>query len=200
MFSISPVLQNLRLPNTPIPLITESRRNPRKARTYLLYPAFIVVLLLSMTNVAHAVGATTPFTSYEAEAGTIGGGATVVSLTAPPTTQFSSPALEASGHAYVQLTGPGQFVQWTNNTGQPITFINVRESIPDAPGGGGITATLDLYVNGVFRQAINLNSKQTWIYEGNNNYQGNDQNPADGDPHVFFDEAHTFITGAPIAP
>jgi hypothetical protein len=110
------------------------------------------------------------------------------------------PALEASGHAYVQLTGTGQYVQWTNNTGQPITFINVRESIPDAPGGGGITATLNLYVNGVFRQALNLNSKQTWICEGNNNYQGNDQNPADGDPHVFFDESHTFITGVPIAP
>ncbi len=142
----------------------------------------------------------TPFTSYEAEAGTIGGGATIVSLTSPPTTQFSSPALEASGHAYVELTGVGQFVQWTNTTGQPITFINVRESIPDAPAGGGITATLDLYVNGVFRRALNLNSKQTWIYEGNNHYQGNDQNPADGDPRVFFDEAHTFITGAPISP
>ena len=29
---------------------------------------------------------------------------------------------------------------------------------------------------------------------------GNDQNPADGDPRVFYDESHTFITGAPIAP
>jgi Carbohydrate binding module (family 6) len=158
------------------------------------------MILLGAPRSAHAVGATTPFTSYEAETGTLGGGATTVALTAAPNTQFSSPALEASGHAYVQLTGTGQAVQWTNNTGQPVAFINIRESIPDAPGGGGITATLNLYVNGVFRQSINLNSKQTWIYEGNNNYQGNDQNPADGDPHVFFDEAHTFITGAPIAP
>lgn len=160
----------------------------------------VITLALTPKNV-HAVGASVPFTSYEAEAGSVGGGATIVSLGAAPTnTQFSSPALEASGHAYVQLNGPGQYVQWTNNTGQPISFINIRESIPDAPNGGGITATLNLYVNGVFRQAINLNSKQTWIYEGNNNYQGNDQNPADGDPHVFFDEAHTFISGAPIAP
>ncbi|WP_174240713.1 carbohydrate-binding protein [Granulicella sp. S156] len=157
-------------------------------------------MLLPITAFAYSVGAVTPFTSYEAEGGTVGGGATVVSLTSPPTTQYSSPTLEASGHAYVQLAGTGQYVQWTNNTGQPITFINVRESIPDAPAGGGITATLNLYVNGVFRQTLNLNSKQTWIYEGNNNYQGNDQNPADGDPHVFFDESHTFITGAPIAP
>jgi len=28
-------------------------------------------------------------------------------ITAAPNTQFSSPALEASGHAYVQLTGSG---------------------------------------------------------------------------------------------
>ncbi|MDQ1703565.1 MAG: hypothetical protein QOF57_2817, partial [Frankiaceae bacterium] len=35
---------------------------------------------------AVTVGATTPFTSYEAEAGALGGGASVVSLTAAPTT------------------------------------------------------------------------------------------------------------------
>jgi hypothetical protein len=146
------------------------------------------------------VGATTPFTSYEAEAGTLGGGASIVSLTAPPTTQYSSPQLEASGHAYVQLTGTGQSVTWTNNTGQNISFINVRACIPDSSGGGGITSTLDLYVNGTFRQAINVNSRQTWLYEGNNNYQGNDQNPADGDPRVFWDDFHTFITGAAVSP
>ena len=118
---------------------------------------------------ASAAGATTPFTSYEAESGSLGGGASVVSLTSAPTTQYSSATLEASGHAYVQLTGPGQSVQWTNNTGQPISFVNVRASIPDASGGGGATATLDLYVNGTFRQALNLNSRQSWLYEGNNN-------------------------------
>ena len=155
---------------------------------------------LNMTAAASGAGATTPFTSYEAEAGTLGGGASVVSLTSAPASQYSSAALEASGHAYVQLTGPGQSVQWTNTTGQPISFINVRESIPDAPNGGGITATLDLYVNGAFRQALNLNSKQSWMYEGDNNYNGSDQNPADGDPRVFFDESHTFVTGTAIAP
>ncbi|WP_240677202.1 carbohydrate-binding protein [Actinacidiphila soli] len=146
-----------------------------------------------------AAGAKTPFTSYEAEAGTLGGGAGTVSLTSAPTTQYSSAALEASGHAYVHLGGTGQSVQWTNTTARPIRFINVRASVPDSPSGGGITATLDLYVNGRFRQALNLNSQQTWVYEGNNNYNTSDnQNPADGDPRVFFDESHTFV--APIAP
>ena len=149
---------------------------------------------------AATVGATTPFTSYEAEAGTVTGGATVVSLTSAPATEYSSPALEASGHAYVQLSGIGQQVSWTNNTGAPISFINVRLSIPDSSTGTGITSTLDLDVNGAFRQALNVNSKQSWIYEGTN-YNGNDdQNPADGDPRVFFDESHTFISGSPIAP
>jgi lysophospholipase L1-like esterase len=152
------------------------------------------------TPAATAAGATTPFSGYEAETGTLGGGAGVVSLTSAPTTQYSSPALEASGHAYVHLAGNGQEVWWTNNTGQPISFVNVRVSIPDAPSGGGTTATLDLYVNGAFRQALDVNSRQSWIYEGTN-YNGNDdQNPADADPRVFFDESHTFITGSPIAP
>src|SRR6202161_842056 len=145
-------------------------------------------------------GATTPFTTYEAPEATLGGGASVVSLTSAPTSEYDSPQGEADGHAYVQLTQPGQSVQWTNNTGQPINFINVRASIPDSPAGGGMTATLDLYVNGTFRQAINMNSIQSWQYEGNNNYNGSDQNPADGDPRDFWDEFHAFVTGAAIPP
>src|SRR3984957_5387837 len=143
-------------------------------------------------------GATTPFSTYQAPAGTLGGGASTVSLTSARPSEYDSPQGEASGHAYVQLTGTGQSVQWTNNTGQPINFINVRASIPDAAGGGGITATLDLYVNGTFRQALNLNSIQSWEYEGNNNYNGSDENPADGDPRAFWDEFHAFVSGAAI--
>src|ERR1700728_4171445 len=143
-------------------------------------------------------GATTPFTTYEAPEATLGGGASVVSLTSSPTSEYDSPQGEADGHAYVQLTGPGQSVQWTNDTGQPINFINVRASIPDSASGGGQTATLDLYVNGTFRQALNMNSIQSWQYEGNNNYNGSDQNPGDGDPRDFWDEFHAFVTGAAI--
>src|SRR5262249_41614957 len=150
---------------------------------------------------AHAtVGAITPFTSYEAEAGTIGGGATTVSLIALPTNQYSSAELEASGHAYVRLDTTGEYVEWTNSTGQNITAVNVRECIPDAPTGGGITATLNLYVDGNFRQSLNLNSMQTWLYENATNYNGNDQEPTHGSPRVFFDDVHTFITGAGVAP
>ncbi|SDM65820.1 carbohydrate-binding protein [Actinacidiphila guanduensis] len=158
------------------------------------------VPLTAAAAAAQGVGATTPFTTYEAEAGTLGGGAQAVTLTSAPTTQYSSAALEASGHGYVHLAGTGQSVRWTNTTGQPISFVNVRASIPDSASGGGITATLDLYVDGVFRQALNLNSKQTWVYEGTNYNNSDDQNPAEGDPRVFFDESHTFVAGSPIAP
>jgi hypothetical protein len=146
-----------------------------------------------------AVGATTPFVSYEAEAGTLGGGATAVALTAAPTTQFSSPELESSGHAYVALTKTGHYVEWTNDSGHDLTFINVRASIPDAPAGNGMTATLALYVDGVFRQSLNLTSAQSWGYEGNNHYNNDSQNPSDGNPRIFFDDAHAFITGAAVA-
>ncbi|MEV6740629.1 hypothetical protein AB0N14_28215 [Streptomyces sp. NPDC051104] len=111
-----------------------------------------------MCAASTAAGATTPSITYEAEAGTLGGGAGRVSLTSAPTTQYSSAALEASGHAYVHLGATGQSVQWTNNTGQPISFINVRGGIPDSSSGGGTTGRLNLHVNGTFRQALNLNS------------------------------------------
>ena len=148
---------------------------------------------------APAVGANTPFVTYEGEAGTLGGGATVVTLTTP-TTELSSPALEASGHAYVQLTGLGQSVSWTNNTCFSVSAVNIRACIPDSAGGGGITSTLDLYVDGTFRQAVTLSSTQTWVYESTSSYNGMSQAPGAGlSPHVFWDEARTFITGAPVA-
>jgi hypothetical protein len=146
------------------------------------------------------IGANTPFTSYEAESGTLGGDATVVSLTSPPTTEFSSPQLEASGHAYVHLASTGDSVTWTNNTGQNITYLNVRYSIPDSSGGGGVTSTLDLYIDGTYRQSIPVNSIQTWVYESSSDYDGMNQSPSSGDPHVFWDEQQVTISGAYITP
>jgi hypothetical protein len=141
-----------------------------------------------------------PFTSYEAEAGTLGGGAAIVKVTTPANTEYSSPELEASGHAYVQLTADGQSVQWTNNTGQNITAINLRSCIPDAPTGGGVTSTIDLYVNGTFRQAFPVNSQQNYAYQGTSYGSQSDKNPADGQPWDFWNDTRALITGAAIAP
>jgi hypothetical protein len=166
------------------------------------YFAFLLAIpLLCAVNKAGAtIGATTPFTSVEAESGLLGGGATIVSLTSPPTTEYSSPQLEASGHAYVQLTNTGQSVTITNTTGGNITALNLRSCIPDATAGGGITSTVDLYVNGVFRQAFSVNSQQNYCYEGANYNDQTDKNPADGDPRGFWNDTHAFISGAAVAP
>ena len=152
-------------------------------------------------SLALGVGASVPFTEYEAEAGTLAGGASVVSLLSPPTPDRSSPQLEASGRAYVQLAGKDQSVSWTNNTDKSFTAINVRFSIPDAVEGGGTNATLDLFVNGTFRQALHLTSKQTWLYQSSVLQDGMSKVPAPGlSPHIFFDETHVFIQGDPVSP
>ncbi len=146
------------------------------------------------------IGATTPFVSFEAEDGKVGGGAAIRRLTSAPTTPYSSPELEASGHAYVSLTAVGDYVEWTNDTGRALTAIDIRASIPDSPGGGGTSATLGLYVDGMLRQQVNLSSRQTWLYENDGNYNGNDQDPTHGSPRVFYDDVHLFIAGAPLGP
>ena len=173
------------------------------------FPLFVVrfasglaaaMLFLRTAISVYAVGAITPFTSYEAESGLLGGSAKIVALTSAPTTPYSSPVLEASGHAYAQLTNTGDFITWTNTTGGNLTAINLRSCIPDAPTGGGITNTIDLYINGIFRQALSVNSAQSYCYEGTN-YNGQaDKNPADGNPRGFWNDTHTFITNTPVAP
>jgi hypothetical protein len=158
-----------------------------------------ISLLFVANNAGATVGATTSFVSVEAETGLLGGGAGMIYLTNAPTTQYSSPQLEASGHAYVALTATGQSVTITNTTGTNVTAINLRSCIPDAPAGGGITNTIDLYVNGVFRQAFGVSSLQNYAYNGGSNYGSTtDKNPADGDPRNFWNDTHYFVAGAPI--
>ena len=165
----------------------------------LVCTLIITTAFFCIGNKVYGVGAVTPFISYEAEAGLLGGGAAMYYLTNPPIDQYSSPELEASGHAFVQLASTGQYVQWTNNTGQSITAINLRSCIPDASGGGGIVSTIDMYVNGTFRQAFSVNSQQNYNYEGTNYNGQTDKNPADGHPRNFWNDTHAFVTGAAIA-
>ena len=132
--------------------------------TFLVMSALPASVLAATVQ---TVGATTPFTTIEGEAGTLGGGAVKHVLQTIPANALSSPELEASGRSYVELAAPGSFVSWINPVDSDNT-INIRECIPDAPGGGGIDATLDLYINGTLRQAIPLTSRQTWVYDGTN--------------------------------
>jgi hypothetical protein len=84
------------------------------------------------TEARAAAGATTPFVTLEAEAGTLGAGAIIRSI-APgmPVPTVATLELEASGHSLVELRNNGDSVSWVNNTGVTANALVIRASIPD---------------------------------------------------------------------
>jgi hypothetical protein len=87
--------------------------------------------------------------------------ATNGTIIGPGTTAYTLLAAEASGRSAVSLT-PGQYVEFTLPSAA--NAINVRYSIPAAPAGGGITAPLDVAVNGGHHQTMTLTSQYAWLY------------------------------------
>ncbi|MEU7072429.1 discoidin domain-containing protein [Streptomyces narbonensis] len=126
-------------------------------------------------------GANMPYTTYEAEDGTAGGGATVVG----PNRTIGDIAGEASGRKAVTLDATGEYVEFT--TRAATNTLVTRFSIPDAPAGGGIDSSINVYVDGVFKKALPLTSKYAWLY-GAEAGPGND--PGSGAPRHIYDEAH----------
>ena len=157
----------------------------------------VLMVFLAPVPRVRGVGAVTPFTVVEAESGTLGGGATIRAFTpGSPVPSAATLELEASGMALVELNATGEFVSVTNPVANANAIV-IRNSIPDAANGGGITNTINLYVDGVFRQAVTLSSRQSWVYRGATT---NPDDPnAGGMPYRFYNEDRTFITGAPIA-
>lgn len=100
-------------------------------------------------------GASVGFVEQEAETAHTSG--TVIG----PGTDAYTLAAEASSRSAVSLA-PGQFVEFT--LPRAANAITVRYSIPDAPGGGGITAPLDVTVNGGHRRTMTLTSQYAWLY------------------------------------
>lgn len=153
---------------------------------------FAILVLVIENKTAGAQGAVTPFKIYEAENGMLGGDAIVQ-------TQFSipaetSPEFESSGRSLVNLGTTGDWVSWTST--EESNAIIVRVCIPDAPTGGGIDATLNLYVDGEFRQAINTTSRYSWIYGAHQD----DNDPASGNAKRFFQSTAALIEGTPVPP
>ncbi|MEV6205031.1 discoidin domain-containing protein [Streptomyces sp. NPDC051771] len=126
-------------------------------------------------------GANMPYTTYEAEDGTTGGGAAVVG----PNRTIGDVAGEASGRKAVTLDATGEYVEFT--TRAATNTLVTRFSVPDAPGGGGIDTTINVYVDGVFKKALPLTSKYAWLY-GAEAGPGND--PGSGAPRHIYDEAN----------
>ncbi|MCG5435516.1 discoidin domain-containing protein [Micromonospora foliorum] len=129
-------------------------------------------------------GANMPYDMYEAEDGAVGGGATVVG----PNREVGDLAGEASGRRAVTLNSTGSYVEFT--TRASTNTLVTRFSIPDAPGGGGINSTLNVYVNGTFHKAIDLTSRYAWLY-GNETSPGN--SPSAGGPRHIYDEANVML-------
>ncbi|XID92703.1 RICIN domain-containing protein [Paenibacillaceae bacterium WGS1546] len=130
-------------------------------------------------------GATLPFTTYEAEHGNTNG-----TRLAPDRT-YKTFASEASGRQAVRLDETGQFVEF--KTVRPANALVVRYVLPDSDTGGGIDATLGLYVNGAKRGKLALSSKHSWVY---GEYPWTND-PADEDAHRFYDESRLSIGDVP---
>nr|WP_206502925.1 discoidin domain-containing protein [Streptomyces chrestomyceticus] len=125
-------------------------------------------------------GASMPYTTVEAESGATGGGAQVVG----PNRRIGDLAGEASGRKAVTLKQTGQYVEFT--TPVETNTLVTRFSIPDAPGGGGTNARLNVYVDGQKAKPFDLTSKYAWLY-GPEAAPVND--PGAGPARHIYDEA-----------
>jgi hypothetical protein len=86
-------------------------------------------------DVPTGIGATVPFTQYEAERATTTG-----TLVGPDYTQGTVPS-EASGRQAVRLASPGQYVEFTLTN--PANAVTVAYNVPQ-----GASGSLSVYVNG----------------------------------------------------
>ncbi|HTB22017.1 MAG TPA: right-handed parallel beta-helix repeat-containing protein [bacterium] len=152
------------------------------------------------TSTQVVIGAALPYDEYEAEAatsytGTLIGPNTKMSINGG--NLASEIAAESSGREGVSLTA-GESI--TFSTIHQCNSIVVRYIIPDAAGGGGISATLSCYVNGTFNQELNMTSMYNWDYGSNMNYTtsggvnvpGYNKTPG-GDAFHLYDETHALL-------
>ncbi|MFJ1784615.1 CARDB domain-containing protein [Streptomyces anulatus] len=134
-------------------------------------------------------GAAVPYTELEAENATYRG--TLLKSDAERTFGHTNFATESSGRESVRLNATGEFVEFTSTA--PSNSVVVRNSVPDAPGGGGREATISLYANGQFVRKIDLSSKHSWLYGNTDSPEGLTNTPG-GDARRLFDESHALLT------
>ena len=130
-------------------------------------------------------GATVPYISYEAEDMKTNG------KLIGPSRKYRSIASEASGRKAVSLDNSGDYVEFS--LAKPANSLVLRYSIPDSKDGLGTDETLSLYIDGVFKQSLNLTSKYAWEY---GSYPWSND-PRQGSGHRFFDEIHVLIGDIP---
>ncbi|EFM12340.1 coagulation factor 5/8 type domain protein [Paenibacillus curdlanolyticus YK9] len=129
-------------------------------------------------------GASMPYSRYDTEDATRGGGAT---LQTAPTFNQAQIASEASGQSYIALPSNGSSAQWTVRQGQGGAGVTMRFTMPDSTDGMGLNGSLDVYVNGVKVKTVSLTSYYSWQY-----FSGDmpGDAPSAGRPLFRFDEVH----------
>ncbi len=134
-------------------------------------------------------GAAVPYTEYEAESAQYQG--QLLQADALRTFGHTNFATESSGRQSVRLASQGQYVEVTS--ANQANSIVVRNSVPDAAGGGGQDYTLSVYVNGTFAQKLTLSSKHSWLYGTTDDPEGLTNTPQ-GDARRLFDESHALLS------
>ncbi|MWV42833.1 carbohydrate-binding protein [Paenibacillus sp. HJL G12] len=131
-----------------------------------------------------ARGASMPYSRYDTDDATRGGGAT---LQTAPTFDQALTASEASGQRYIALPSNGSYLQWTVKQGQGGAGVTMRFTMPDSSDGMGLKGSLDVYVNGNKAKTISLSSYYNWQY-----FSGDmpADAPGGGRPLFRFDEVH----------
>ncbi|MGH3468165.1 MAG: right-handed parallel beta-helix repeat-containing protein [Thermocrispum sp.] len=142
----------------------------------------------SPRQIAATAGAQLPYVEYEAEAAEYQG--TLVEADPLRTFGHTNFGTESSGRKSVRLESTGEFVEFTSSNAA--NSIVVRNSIPDAPAGGGIDATISLYVNDTFEQKLALSSKHSWLYGNTDDPEGLTNTPQT-DARRLFDESHALL-------
>lgn len=132
-------------------------------------------------------GATLPYLEYEAEDADTNG------TRLGPSRKFGDVAAESSQRKAVRLDATGQYVHFVSKNAA--NSIVVRYSIPDSADGSGNWTTLSVYVNGTKRSKLSISSRWAWTYGDFGNPRPND--PAQGKPHHFYDEAHALVGDIP---
>lgn len=117
-----------------------------------------------------------PWVTYEAEDMKTNG------LVLGPKYDPNTVETESSGQRCVKLVAAGDFLEFTAR--ESADSLVIRYNLPDAEGGGGTSAELDLYVNGKKAGVLALTSKYSWLY---GKYPFSNK-PAEGKPRNFYNE------------
>lgn len=155
--------------------------------TFLLITTGTVTSVLAQSDGLPRGATQLPYLRYEAEAGTMAGGA---SLQQSPQFIQSDIASEASDQKYVSLGVNGASVEWVLS--QPARGVTVRFTLPDNTGGTGQTGPLNVYVNNTLVKTVNLSSY--WAYQY---FNGEDPQQTPGaKTFMRFDEIHFRLDNA----